>query len=404
MRRLAVCIMTVAQASVIARRQLPAPSQLRVAVCGAGISGSLVARRLAEAGAAVTVVEAGRGPGGRTSSRRADVGGKAVHFDHGASYFSPKSEAFAATVAEWVAAGAAAEWRGRFGALALRDGAWRFDRDEGAKARYVGTPRMSAIPRHLLAHPRVSGVFGKRVLSAREAEDGWVLGDDTFDVLVSSDRLMGAKPETTRVDTVLKVLEGDTVLEGVASEAFSSEAAAVTSTRALVCMLGFAGAAAEALASVPLDAALVDGDSAVAYVSRDSSKPGRDADGVELWVVHAAPAFAERALDDQAAAVARGEDAAAALDRWAPELVAAVGDLFAPWVVGDLPAPDFCALHRWGAAFPNPQPPGAPAVVADRGGTFVAIGDWRVSPRVEGAAVSAEAGARHILDACAPES
>ena len=74
---------------------LPPPAELRVAVLGAGISGSVAARRLAGAGAKVrlhhlrtasgsahasttsstqvTVFEAGRGPGGRMSTRRAEL-------------------------------------------------------------------------------------------------------------------------------------------------------------------------------------------------------------------------------------------------------------------------------------------------------------------------------------------
>ena len=152
---IAITLVVMATRSASALSALPAASQCRVAVCGAGVAGALTARRLAEAGMSVTCFEAGRGPGGRTSSRRTDLG----HFDHGASYFSPKTEAFARTVDEWVSAGAAAEWRGRFGTL--RDGAFRLDDD--APPRYVGTPRMSAIPRHLLAHERITCVYGTRV-------------------------------------------------------------------------------------------------------------------------------------------------------------------------------------------------------------------------------------------------
>ena len=67
----------------------------------------------------------------------------------------------------------------------------------------------------------------------------------------------------------------------------------VESSRALVLMLGFADAF-----SVPFDAALVEGDDVVSYLSRDSSKPGR---GGELWTVHATPEFAERTLTAAAA-------------------------------------------------------------------------------------------------------
>ena len=110
---IAIALMATRSASALSA--LPAASQCRVAVCGAGVAGALTARRLAEAGMSVTCFEAGRGPRGRTSSRRTDLG----HFDHGASYFSPKTEGFAKTVEEWVAAGAAAEWRGRFGTSAI---------------------------------------------------------------------------------------------------------------------------------------------------------------------------------------------------------------------------------------------------------------------------------------------
>ena len=163
-------------------------SALRVAVQGSGMASATVARLLS-ASHDVTVFEAGRGPGGRTSSRRTDLG----HFDHGASYFAPKTDAFAKTVEEWVAAGAAAEWRGRFGTLSK--GAFQLDDD--APPRYVGTPRMSAIPRHLLAHERITCVYGTRVKGA-DFDDGWTLRDASgkelgrFDALVSSDRLMAS--------------------------------------------------------------------------------------------------------------------------------------------------------------------------------------------------------------------
>ena len=40
------------------------------------------------------------------ASRRAEIEGRAVYFDHGATYFSPKGEQLAALVDEWVSAGA----------------------------------------------------------------------------------------------------------------------------------------------------------------------------------------------------------------------------------------------------------------------------------------------------------
>ena len=383
---IAVPLIIMATRSASSLSSLPAASQCRVAVCGAGVAGALTARRLAEAGMSVTCFEAGRGPGGRTSSRRTDLG----HFDHGASYFAPKTEAFAKTVDEWVSAGAAAEWRGRFGTL--RDGAFRLDED--APPRYVGTPRMSAIPRHLLAHERITCVYGTRVKGA-SFDDGWTLRDargadlGRFDALVSSDRLMASVAGLTAppaVDTVLPELNDLPV--------FADAAGKVESSRALVLMLGFA----EEFGQVPFDAALVEGDDVVSYVSRDSSKPGRAG---ELWTVHATPANAERTLTAAAAeAAASGEDPRAALQSKTPELVAAVGRLLAPWVP-ELPPPDIAVAHRWGAAFPSKPEGGTPPAISELGGRFVAVGDYLVGPRVEGAVASAEAGARLLIEACA---
>ena len=400
-----VVALLLARTMALSARTLPSPSTLRVAVCGAGVSGGLAARRLAEAGAAVTVFEAGRGAGGRTSSRRADVAGERCYFDHGASYFSPKSEAFADVVAEWVAAGAAAEWRGRFGSLKRGDDSparrhdetssstpWTFELDADAKPRYVGASRMSALPRHLLEHERVSCVFGTRVKAAEQDDDGvWTLRGGSgaalgqYDVLVSSDRLMGAKPPTTRADTLLET--------SAELPNFRAAAGEVESSRALVGMFGFADEK-DAFRKIPFDAALVDGDEAISYVSRESSKPGRGA-ARELWVAHATPAFAERVLDAQIAAVDRGDDGSLAFAE--REFLAAFGALLASWLPSEsLPTPDYCSVHRWGAAFPSAPPPGRDAAIAD--GAFVAVGDFCVGPRVEGAALSALAGARLVLD------
>ena len=84
----------------------------------------------------------------------------------------------------------------------------------------------------------------------------------------------------------------------------------------------------------------------------------------------------------------------------APELVAAVSRLFSPWVP-ELPPPDIAVAHRWGAAFPSKPEGGTPPAISELGGRFVAVGDYLVGPRVEGAAASAEAGAKLLIEAYA---
>jgi renalase len=82
-----------------------------VLVVGAGLAGLLAASRLSAAGLAVTVVDKGRGVGGRLATRR--VG--AARLDHGAQFFTVRSDEFAAVNGTWLAAGTAREWCRGFG-------------------------------------------------------------------------------------------------------------------------------------------------------------------------------------------------------------------------------------------------------------------------------------------------
>jgi len=82
----------------------PAVHGMRIAIQGSGVSAAAAAERLAKKHD-VTVFEAGRGPGGRMSTRRAEN----YQWDHGAQYFTPKTEAFARAVDEWEERGNANE-------------------------------------------------------------------------------------------------------------------------------------------------------------------------------------------------------------------------------------------------------------------------------------------------------
>ena len=86
---------------------------MRVLVIGAGIAGLSAARRFVEVGVDVDdnrVVDKGRGIGGRMASRRLETPVGTARFDHGAQFFTTRSEAFSSTVAAAVDAGAVVEW------------------------------------------------------------------------------------------------------------------------------------------------------------------------------------------------------------------------------------------------------------------------------------------------------
>lgn len=106
-----------------------------VAIVGAGVAGLLAAQSLTRVGLQVTVLEKSRGLGGRLATRRF---GGAV-FDHGAQFFTARSERFQECIESWLEAGVAAEWVGSF-----------YGKDSEL-TRYRGVPSMNAVGKHIAA-------------------------------------------------------------------------------------------------------------------------------------------------------------------------------------------------------------------------------------------------------------
>jgi hypothetical protein len=80
---------------------------MRVVVIGAGMSGLTAARVIGAAGHRVTVLDKGRRPGGRMATKQLS-GGASV--DHGAQFFTVRTEAFSAVVEGWLTDGTVHEW------------------------------------------------------------------------------------------------------------------------------------------------------------------------------------------------------------------------------------------------------------------------------------------------------
>ena len=78
----------------------------KILIVGAGMSGLTAARELQSNGHNVTVVDKGRGIGGRMATRRF-AGGR---FDHGAQFFTARSDEFQAATAGWQSENVAHHW------------------------------------------------------------------------------------------------------------------------------------------------------------------------------------------------------------------------------------------------------------------------------------------------------
>jgi predicted NAD/FAD-dependent oxidoreductase len=244
--------------------------------------------------------------------------------------------------ASWAAAGVVAPW----GAA-----------PEPATTRWVGVPGMSALVRHLLSEQAVS--LGVEVQALERRAEGWRL------------RAAGAR------------------VEG----AFDAVLLAVPAPQARALLEGH-GALAERLAEVEMDpcwtalavadqAALsapslaLEGEGALAWVARDSTKPGRDPSGA-TWVLQAGPGWSRRHLEE------------------APEVVArllwqALGDQ----VTDRLPEPGYLTAHRW--RYARVARPLGEDCLWDATLALGACGDWCLAGRVEAALLSGAALAGRLM-------
>ncbi|MBK0392924.1 FAD-dependent oxidoreductase [Ramlibacter sp. CrO1] len=266
---------------------MPNPSSPQVAVIGAGLAGIACARTLTRAGASVRVFEKALKVGGRMGSRQTPFGS----FDHGAQAFTvrdPRFETALRTVPESIA-------RWSTPAVHVVDPLGRItEAADRSEVRWVGTPAMEALPRAWAAPLADAGalVLGTRVqVVERDAVDSsrWqlqTLGDDgSVRVFAGFDAVLFATPASQAADVLERSRLAPTFVERLRG---------IEVAPCWTLMLAFPQAAT---ALGPAWNAAFSAHHRVAWVARESSKPGRGP--VERWTVHASPAWSqEHAGDD----------------------------------------------------------------------------------------------------------
>ncbi len=320
----------------------------RVAVIGAGVAGLTAARNLARAGWDVVVFEKARGVGGRTSTRRSE----AAAFDHGAQYFTCRTDAFAHQVEDWCRRGVAAAWCAPIKTL----GGGVSSATRKASRRYVGVPGMSALAGDLAKELEVE--CGRRIARIEGSATRWILIAEEGAKFPGFDTVVVATPAPQAVPLLAPAPRLAELAAGV--EMQPCHAVLVTFPHALE--IDFGGAFVS--------------ESPLAWVARTPSKPGRP--GVESWVLHAGPEWSSRHLEEPA------EDVAQAL-------LGAFGDAMGR----ELPAASSCSTHLWRFARTT-QPLGTP-FLWDVDQRLAVCGDWTHGARVEDAFTSGELLSRAML-------
>ena len=330
---------------------------LSIAVIGAGLSGLSCAHTLVAEGHTVHLIDKSRGPSGRMSTRRAEDASGPWQCDHGAQYFTARNPAFHAEVARWQAAGVAAQWDAR---LTSFDGA-AWTTPHTPLQRFVGTPRMTAPAAWLAAGLGNAAAvqWGTTVNHLKRVEQRWA-------VTSAEHGLLG--DYYNAVVLALPAPQAVPLLSVVAPEG-AAVAASVRMRGSWAVMLRYA-----APVNLPWEGAFIN-TGPLRWVAHDSSKPGRTEQ--ETWLLHASPEWSEAHIEDDAASVTAALLAA----------FAALGG----------PAPQAATAHRWRYADTE-----AALTVGswwDASARIGMCGDWLNGGKVEGAWLSGQAVARHVLAA-----
>lgn len=324
-----------------------------VLIVGAGIAGLVCGRALAQGGCEVQLVDKGSRPGGRLATRE-----QPPHtFDHGAQYVTAEGEAFRAEVEAWGRAGVVARWAGkvcRGGAGTLHPA--EMGSEERGRDRWVATPGMNALAAYLAEGLRVRARC--RIEALRfEGERWWARGGGAS---FSSDVAVVTVP----APQATPLLADAPSLQRAVGEVEMAPTWAVLVTLA------------EALPHLP-DGVFVEDDGPLAWLARDSSKPGRGAG--ERWVLHASAAWTAEHLQLPEPAVV---DALLEAFRRVAE-------------VESLPAASYREAHRW--RYAAARRPVGQACLWDPSRAIGVAADWCLGPRVEDAWRSGTALARTIL-------
>ena len=324
-----------------------------VAVIGAGMAGISCALSLVQSGYRVTVFEQAAFPGGRMASKTYGD----YQFDSGAQYFTVRSDAFRTQVQKWRNDWLIEEWQ-----------AWLVDLEQGEAlshsdgvSRYIGRPVMHSIIEDMaeLCDVRYSAEI--KNVRYQKANQKWELVGSfrkklgEFDVLIVAVPAPQAVPFLKPAKQLVKLAES------------------VDMTACWAVMLAF-----EEPLQLGFDGAYVASDQ-LSWIVRDSAKIEREnAQGIETWVLHAAPEWSDKHI------------------KLAPKKVIATMLEFMQQVTArNIPKPVFSAAELW--PFAKPLNPLNVACLYDADLCIGACGDWCYAAKAEGAYLSGISMARRVL-------
>lgn len=323
---------------------------IKIAIIGSGLAGLSLAHRL-QPFAEISLFDKAQRAGGRLASRSADT----FQFDHGAQFFTVKSQRFAEFIQPLIEQKVIQRWDAQFvefsGSKQITRRQWNAD-----YPHYVGSPNMQAIA-ETLAKP-LNIQFDCQITRLEQQDGKWLLFSDDKLVAENFDWVICCLPAKQTADLLPENFESLNTIQ---------------QTKMLACyalMLGFAEPP-----ELDWQAALVS-DAIISWMSVNSSKPSR-AKGFSM-VIQANNAWAEQHLYQT-------DETIKQLMLAEVERISGINVVKACHV----------ELKRW--VYANlPAQTGQPAYL-DQQLQLAACGDWCIQGRVEAAFNSADALAQQLM-------
>ena len=339
-------------------------SNMKVAIIGAGMSGSLLANKLNEQGVDVTVIEKSRGRGGRMSTKRLSW----ANCDMGAQYFTFRDCQTKPLLQRWQSEGLISPWP--FEPSRIRGGVLlsSFDKEE----RYVSTPDMNSLAKSLLTDVKIKLNCRVNRVTRDDTDEllpKWFLWDEQGDLIGVYNWIVSTIPAEQAADLFETEPE---IYQSIPKRVHSPCWAVTIATKG----------------EVHDDVQGVFGEREVSWLARQTTRPGREGVSSEddphyddIWNIHFSPEFTEQHKDKSAAMIET-----MAFD-WLNQLL-----IDNDKTEGIVAVEGYCHYWRYARLSldyeQQVEQQGCNAIV-DSSQQVAIIGDWTCGGRVEGAMLSA---------------
>lgn len=321
-----------------------------IAIIGAGLSG-LTAATLLKNHAKITVFEKSRGVGGRMSTRRAEP----YFFDHGAQFFTARTDAFKNFISPIIEAGTIKRWDPRLVEIKdrklIKSHKWADD-----DIHYVGAPSMNALAKYLNQDLQLN--VGTKIKSMFKQQGKWLLKDEDENTLGEYDWVIVTAPAEQAAELLPTQLP------------FYPKIKAITMQPCFSLMLGF-----EYPLPLEFDAALVHGED-IHWICVNNSKPGR-ADSFCL-LVNSTNSWAHAHINDHV-----------------DEIIHYLCQQTSNIIGHDVSKAQHKALHTW--RYANIEGQTDYDYFIDTHENIGVCGDWLIKSQVEAAFMSARALSNKII-------